>query len=72
MMLRTILKLGRVSNLPTVWTNALAGAVLTAQADLDTVLVAGLALTAFYTGGIDGDFGPGTQRGIRKAYGLEE
>ncbi len=25
----------------------------------------------FYTGRIDGDFGPGTQRGIRKAYGLE-
>ena len=26
----------------------------------------------FYTGTIDGDFGPGTQRGIRKAYGLKE
>lgn len=25
----------------------------------------------FYTGTIDGDFGPGTQRGIRKAYGLK-
>ncbi len=24
----------------------------------------------FYTGTIDGDFGPGTQRGIRRAYGL--
>ncbi len=26
----------------------------------------------FYSGGIDGDFGPGTQRGIRRAYGLDE
>lgn len=25
----------------------------------------------FYAGAIDGDFGPGTQRGIRKAYGLD-
>lgn len=27
---------------------------------------------AFYEGSIDGDFGPGTQRGIRAAYGLTE
>lgn len=27
---------------------------------------------AFYSGAIDGDFGPGTQRGIRRAYGIEE
>ncbi len=27
---------------------------------------------AFYSGTIDGDFGPGTQRGIRAAYGLSE
>ncbi|MCA0872595.1 caspase family protein [Seohaeicola saemankumensis] len=26
----------------------------------------------FYAGSIDGDFGPGTQRGIRRAYGLED
>ena len=26
----------------------------------------------FYGGAIDGDFGPGTQRGIRLAYGLKE
>ncbi|MGD9862268.1 MAG: caspase family protein [Pseudodonghicola sp.] len=26
----------------------------------------------FYAGSIDGDFGPGTQRGIRRAYGIEE
>ncbi|GGE44174.1 caspase family protein [Actibacterium pelagium] len=35
-------------------------------------LQAKLAENEFYSGGIDGDFGPGTQRGIRKAYGLEE
>lgn len=27
---------------------------------------------AFYEGRIDGDFGPGTQRGIRRAYGLSD
>lgn len=26
----------------------------------------------FYQGSIDGDFGPGTQRGIRRAYGIED
>ncbi len=26
----------------------------------------------FYTGAIDGDFGPGTQRSIRRAYGIED
>ncbi len=31
-----------------------------------------LSQFAFYEGGIDGDFGPGTQRGIRAAYGLNE
>lgn len=30
-----------------------------------------LQAKAFYQGSIDGDFGPGTQRGIRRAYGLE-
>ena len=31
-----------------------------------------LAQYAFYSGSIDGDFGPGTQRGIRAAFGLSE
>ena len=31
-----------------------------------------LSQFAFYDGTIDGDFGPGTQRGIRAAYGLSE
>lgn len=30
-----------------------------------------LQANKFYQGSIDGDFGPGTQRGIRRAYGLE-
>ncbi|MGY3439871.1 MULTISPECIES: UbiA family prenyltransferase [unclassified Marinovum] len=46
------LRLGRVSNLPTVWSNTLAGAVL-AGAALDLRLVwAALALSAFYIAGM--------------------
>lgn len=50
----TILRLGRVSNLPTVWTNVLAGAALAHAAGVSagTVLGAGLALTLFYIGGM--------------------
>lgn len=53
----TILRLGRVSNLPTVWTNALAGAALAATAlgegpAAGAVILAALALTAFYEGGM--------------------
>ena len=49
----TLLRLGRVSNLPTVWTNALAGAVLAVpEASIGTVIVAALALTFFYEGGM--------------------
>jgi 4-hydroxybenzoate polyprenyltransferase len=50
--LRTALRLGRVSNLPTVWTNALAGAVLAGGAGGDTVLAAAVALSLFYVGGM--------------------
>lgn len=50
---RTVLRLGRVSNLPTVWTNALAGAVLAAGAlGGGPLLLAALALTLFYVGGM--------------------
>lgn len=55
---RTILRLGRVSNLPTVWTNALAGAVLATGAGAGAgvpvapLLVAALALTLSYVGGM--------------------
>jgi TPR repeat protein len=31
-----------------------------------------LAENAFYEGGLDGQFGPGTQRGLRRAFGLED
>ncbi len=51
----TVLRLGRVSNIPTVWTNALAGAVLAAGAEgpgLAVVIFAALSLTAFYEGGM--------------------
>src|SRR6202171_4934472 len=50
---QTLLKLGRVSNLPTVWTNVIAGATIASTAatvaDIATV---GLAMTAFYVGGM--------------------
>jgi len=49
---RTFLKLGRVSNLPTVWTNAIAGAVLAGQPTLSVILSVGIALTLFYVGGM--------------------
>ena len=53
MKLRGALRLGRVSNLPTVWTNALAGAVLAGAtgfgAEFALLL---LAFTLFYTGGM--------------------
>ena len=48
----TILRLDRVSNIPTVWTNALAGAVLAEVAApgegwLATLLLAAITLTFF-------------------------
>ncbi len=47
------LELGRVSNLPTVWTNVLAGLVLAGGAASPSLIVAlGAALTAFYIGGM--------------------
>lgn len=49
----TLLKLGRVSNLPTVWTNVLAGAVLSGgdwrSVKLGVMLV---AMSLFYVGGM--------------------
>ena len=55
---RTALALGRVSNLPTVWTNALAGAVLGSAAaggapiPALSVLLAALSLSLLYVGGM--------------------
>jgi 4-hydroxybenzoate polyprenyltransferase len=48
-----LLPLGRISNLPTVWTNVIAGAVIAGGARRagDIVLIA-LAMSAFYVGGM--------------------
>jgi len=53
MNMSTAFKLGRVSNLPTVWTNTLAAAVLAGAAQFDLKLVFMLiAFTLFYVGGM--------------------
>jgi 4-hydroxybenzoate polyprenyltransferase len=57
MKLRTLLDLARVSNLPTVWSNVLAGAVLgfaleAASPSVRPVVVAGLAGSLLYSGGM--------------------
>lgn len=51
--LRTYLQLGRVSNLPTVWSNALAGMILAGGApSVDLIVPLWGGLTLFYTGGM--------------------
>jgi hypothetical protein len=51
--LRTVLELGRVSNLPTVWSNVLAGMVLAGGApEAVSLLVIGIAASSLYTGGM--------------------
>ena len=57
MKLRTLLDLARISNLPTVWSNVLAGAVLGAALDTArpralSVVVAGIAGSLLYSGGM--------------------
>jgi 4-hydroxybenzoate polyprenyltransferase len=53
MKLRTLLDLARVSNLPTVWSNVLAGAVLgAASTTAMPIVVAGLAGSLLYSGGM--------------------
>lgn len=50
---RMWLKLGRISNLPTVWTNGLAGWVLSGKAfDGAEMLLLMIALSLFYVGGM--------------------
>lgn len=50
---RVYLALGRVSNLPTVWTNVLAGAVLAGQPpSLGRLALLGWAFSLFYAGGM--------------------
>ena len=51
--LTVYLRLGRVSNLPTVWTNVLAGIVLSgARPSLPTYAYLAFALSLFYVGGM--------------------
>ena len=56
MKLRTLLDLCRISNLPTVWSNVLAGALiarpLEGSSDSVRVVVAGVAGSLFYSGGM--------------------
>jgi hypothetical protein len=48
----TLLRLGRISNLPTVWTNVVAGSVIAGDARPDQLGLIALAMTAFYVGGM--------------------
>ena len=51
--MKVYLRLGRVSNLPTVWTNVAAGALLAGASPRPGTFVAlALALSAFYVGGM--------------------
>jgi len=50
--LRTLLVLGRVSNLPTVWSNCLAGWWLGGGANFDKLPLLFLGASALYTGGM--------------------
>ncbi len=53
MKLSTALKLGRVSNLPTVWSNVLTGMALTGAAAVDVRLfIIVVSLSLFYVGGM--------------------
>ena len=53
MKLRTLLELARISNLPTVWSNVLAGALLGAASPrVLPVVVAGVAGSLLYSGGM--------------------
>jgi 4-hydroxybenzoate polyprenyltransferase len=51
--LSTLLRLGRISNLPTVWTNVLAGSVIAGgDQHPDRIALIMIAMTAFYVGGM--------------------
>jgi 4-hydroxybenzoate polyprenyltransferase len=50
--LSTLLRLGRISNLPTVWTNVVAAAVIAGGARADQLALLLPAMTAFYIGGM--------------------
>jgi 4-hydroxybenzoate polyprenyltransferase len=49
----TLLRLGRISNLPTVWTNVIAGAVIAGGThNAGEIALVALAMSAFYVGGM--------------------
>ena len=48
----TLLRLGRMSNLPTVWTNVMAGSVIAGGARPNQLALTMAAMTAFYVGGM--------------------
>jgi 4-hydroxybenzoate polyprenyltransferase len=51
--LSTLLRLGRISNVPTVWTNVLAGSIIAGGAQSPSeIAVVVLAMTVFYVGGM--------------------
>jgi 4-hydroxybenzoate polyprenyltransferase len=51
--LSTLLRLGRISNIPTVWTNVLAGSVIAGgDRNPGRIALIMLAMTAFYVGGM--------------------
>ncbi len=51
--LSTLLRLGRISNVPTVWTNVLAGSVIAGGGHRpDHITLILIAMTAFYVGGM--------------------
>src|ERR1700709_545799 len=51
--LSTLFRLGRISNVPTVWTNVLAGSVIAGGAQRpDQLVLLVTAMSAFYGGGM--------------------
>ncbi len=51
--LSTLLRLGRISNIPTVWTNVLAGSIIAGGGlHSDHIVLVLAAMTAFYVGGM--------------------
>jgi hypothetical protein len=51
--LSTLLRLGRISNIPTVWTNVVAGSVIAGgDQHPDRIALIMIAMTAFYVGGM--------------------